>query len=95
MLQKLLEKIGLTSTTPFAKHATESLEVLDILAPGLAERAASYVLSGRQEEVLLELAKVGGEEAVMLLDQPATLGWWYPSSNIRNDRLLFARQSVK
>ncbi|MDP9940536.1 DUF4132 domain-containing protein [Ectopseudomonas alcaliphila] len=85
MLQKLLEKIGLTSTTPFAKHATESLEVLDILAPGLAERAATYVLSGRQEEVLLELAKVGGEEAVMLLDQPATLGWWYPSSNIHND----------
>ena len=85
MLQKLLEKLGLSATTPFAKHATESLEVLDILAPGLAERAATYVLTGRQEDVLLELAKIGGEEAVALLDQPATLGWWYPSGTIRND----------
>lgn len=85
MLQKLLEKIGLTSPTPFAKHTSESLEVLDILAPGLAERAATYVLSGREEHVLLELRKVGGEEALVLLDQPAVLGWWYPSGNIRND----------
>lgn len=86
MLQKLLEKIGLASTaTPFAKHTSESLEVLDILAPGLAGRAVTYVLTGREEKVLLELRKVGGEEAVVLLDQPATLGWWYPSGNIRND----------
>lgn len=86
MLQKLLEKIGLsTPATPFTKHVAESLEVFDILVPGLATRAATYVISGRDETVLLDLGKVAAEEAVVLLDQPATLGWWYPSGNVRND----------
>lgn len=89
MFQKLLEKIGLstasTPATPFAKHVVESLEVLDILVPGLAERAATHVLSGQDEGVLLDLRKVPAEEAVVLLDMPATLGWWHPSGNLRND----------
>lgn len=86
MLQTLLEKLGITApTTPFAKHVAESLEVLDILAPGLAARAAAFVLSGREEQVLAELSRHNGEEAAVLLDQPATLGWWYPSGNLRND----------
>ncbi|MBB4867653.1 hypothetical protein HNP46_006572 [Pseudomonas nitritireducens] len=86
MLQKLLEKLGFgSSPTPFAKHVTECLEVLDILQEGLTQRAVSYVLEGTVESVLLDLRRVNAEEAIVLLDQPATLGWWHPSSNVRND----------
>ena len=83
-------KIGLstasTPATPFAKHVVESLEVLDILVPGLAERAATHVLSGQDEGVLLDLRKVPAEEAVVLLDMPATLGWWHPPATCATTR---------
>ncbi|KAF1072120.1 MAG: hypothetical protein GAK45_00298 [Pseudomonas citronellolis] len=86
MLQALLEKIGLATPSPFAKHVAESLEVLEVLGDGLTRRAVTFVLNGREEDVLLDLGRVDAASAIVLFDQPGSLGWgWHPTGGVRNN----------
>lgn len=64
----------------------KSLEVLDVLDPGLPARALQYVLYGKDEAILLDLRKVEADAAIVLLDQPAALHFWLPPGNLQHLR---------
>jgi hypothetical protein len=63
-------------TSPFAKETLKSLEVLDLLSPGLALRAAIYVLTGSADDVLSCLRQVDAQAANAVFCQPDISSWW-------------------
>lgn len=63
-------------TCPFARHTVRSLEVLDLLSPGLAVQAVIYVLTGNAEDVLDKLHDVDAGAANAIFCQPDISSWW-------------------
>lgn len=72
-----LQKLNASNlTSPFATQTVHSLEVLDLLSPGLGLRAVIYVLTGNAEDVLICLREVDAEAANSVLCQPDISSWW-------------------
>ncbi|WP_053120068.1 hypothetical protein [Pseudomonas sp. P1.31] len=63
-------------TCPFAEQTVRSLEVFDLLCPGLALHATLYVITGEADDVLTALRQADAEAANAILCQPNISNWW-------------------
>ncbi|KLN45697.1 hypothetical protein AAY77_14245, partial [Providencia rettgeri] len=63
------------------QYIQEALLPLSILDKALPKTVLEYVLEGKSPEVLVKLSQLDTEKAVILLDKPGTIDWWWGGNN--------------
>ncbi|MDH2376573.1 hypothetical protein [Providencia rettgeri] len=73
----LLSIFGKKESPVAEQYLQEALLPLSVLDEALPKTVLEYVLDGKSPEVLVQLSQLDNEKAVILLDKPGTVDWWW------------------
>ncbi|WP_374447478.1 DUF4132 domain-containing protein [Providencia sp.] len=77
----ILSIFGKKSSKVAEQYVQEAVLPLSVLDDSLPKMVVEYVLEGTSPEVLVKLSQLDTEKAVILLDKPGTVDWWWGGNN--------------
>lgn len=77
----ILSIFGKKSSKVAEQYVQEAILPLSVLDDSLPKMVVDYVLEGTSPEVLVKLSQLDTEKAVILLDKPGTVDWWWGGNN--------------
>ncbi|MDB9566586.1 DUF4132 domain-containing protein [Providencia rettgeri] len=82
----LLSIFGKKESPVAEQYLQEALLPLSVLDEALPKTVLEYVLDGKSPEVLVQLSQLDNEKAVILLDKPGTVDWWWGGNNFNSSQ---------